>query len=151
MRTNALRASNHIGDKMMTHPHLGLVPTLFELPDTPQHKVVSMFSGIGGMDMGFLGGFDYLGKTYDRLPLPNRMGTITAKAHVRLIGITCTEIFNSGEFWKHLHSLPKQALFIEYWGESVPPENRIAAWLRKADKLAKGWKPSEHLFKDYRC
>ena len=38
------------------------------------------------------------------------------------------------------------ALFVEYWGESVPPQKRIARWLEKADKLAKGWKPSESLF-----
>ena len=38
------------------------------------------------------------------------------------------------------------ALFVEYWGESVPPEKRIERWLEKADKLAKGWKPSESLF-----
>ena len=40
------------------------------------------------------------------------------------------------------------ALFIEYWGESVPPEKRIARWLEKADELAKGWKPSKSLFLD---
>ena len=28
--------------------------------------VVSMFSGCGGMDLGFLGGFDFLGKHYDK-------------------------------------------------------------------------------------
>lgn len=39
------------------------------------------------------------------------------------------------------------ALFVEYWGESVPPAQRIRKWLEKADRLAKGWKPSEYLFK----
>ncbi len=38
------------------------------------------------------------------------------------------------------------ALFVEYWGESVPPEQRIAKWLSKADSIAKGWVPSEVLF-----
>ena len=38
------------------------------------------------------------------------------------------------------------ALFIEYWGESVTPENRIARWLEKADGHARGWKPSDSLF-----
>jgi hypothetical protein len=38
------------------------------------------------------------------------------------------------------------ALFVEYWGENVPPEKRIARWLEKADSLASGWKPSESLF-----
>lgn len=39
------------------------------------------------------------------------------------------------------------ALFEEYWGVAVPPEERIAEWLRRADKFASGiWKPSEELF-----
>jgi hypothetical protein len=38
-------------------------------------------------------------------------------------------------------------LFEEYWGEAVEPERRIQMWLQKADSLAKGWKPSESLFK----
>ncbi|NQY81655.1 MAG: restriction endonuclease [Alphaproteobacteria bacterium] len=38
-------------------------------------------------------------------------------------------------------------LFIEYWGASCPPNDRIAEWLKMADGYAKNWKPSEHLFK----
>ena len=38
------------------------------------------------------------------------------------------------------------ALFVEYWGESVPPEKRIERWLEKADKLARDWRPSGSLF-----
>jgi hypothetical protein len=38
------------------------------------------------------------------------------------------------------------ALFVEYWGESAAPENRIKRWLEKADAVASGWKPSESLF-----
>jgi len=30
---------------------------------------LSLFSGCGGMDMGLMGGFDFLGKTYDRHPI----------------------------------------------------------------------------------
>lgn len=40
------------------------------------------------------------------------------------------------------------ALFVEYWGESVAPQDRIKRWLEKADELAKGWKPSGYLFID---
>lgn len=40
------------------------------------------------------------------------------------------------------------ALFVEYWGESVPPEQRICRWLEKADALATGWIPSQSLFLD---
>jgi len=38
------------------------------------------------------------------------------------------------------------ALFVEYWGESVPPEERIARWLAKADSMARDWTPSQSLF-----
>lgn len=38
------------------------------------------------------------------------------------------------------------ALFVEYWGESVPPEKRISRWLEKADELATEWVPSKSLF-----
>jgi hypothetical protein len=38
------------------------------------------------------------------------------------------------------------ALFVEYWGEPVRPEERIAKWLSRADELARDWRPSEVLF-----
>ena len=40
----------------------------------------------------------------------------------------------------------EDALFVEYWGESVPPEERINKWLEKADNFASGWIPSQVLF-----
>lgn len=40
----------------------------------------------------------------------------------------------------------EDALFVEYWGESVPPAERIDKWLERADRLARGWIPSEALF-----
>lgn len=40
------------------------------------------------------------------------------------------------------------ALFVEYWGESVLPKNRIKRWLEKADELAGNWTPSKSLFLD---
>lgn len=42
----------------------------------------------------------------------------------------------------------EDAIFVEYWGESVPPERRIARWLEKADAVAREWKPSESIFCD---
>lgn len=40
----------------------------------------------------------------------------------------------------------EDALFVEYWGASVSPDQRIDQWLKKADAFAISWKPSEHLF-----
>ncbi len=42
----------------------------------------------------------------------------------------------------------ENALFEEYWGREVAPEDRIAEWLKLADEYAKDWKPSEELFTD---
>jgi hypothetical protein len=42
----------------------------------------------------------------------------------------------------------EDALFVEYWGESVAPTQRLKRWLLKADTFAKGWKPSAVLFKE---
>ena len=39
------------------------------------------------------------------------------------------------------------ALFVEYWECSVPPERRLKEWVKRADKLAVGWKPSDYMFK----
>ena len=38
------------------------------------------------------------------------------------------------------------ALFKEYWGFVVAPEQRICKWLELADGYARGWIPSEELF-----
>lgn len=43
----------------------------------------------------------------------------------------------------------EDALFEEYWGISVPKNQRIREWLRRADAIAKGWTPSSSLFLDY--
>jgi hypothetical protein len=40
----------------------------------------------------------------------------------------------------------EDALFVEYWGESVAPNQRIAKWLTLADKIATDWIPSQVLF-----
>jgi hypothetical protein len=39
-------------------------------------------------------------------------------------------------------------LYVEYWGRSVPPDQRITEWLKQADQYAEGWLPSDHLFKN---
>lgn len=41
------------------------------------------------------------------------------------------------------------AVFFEYWGESVKPSDRIARWLEKADGFAHDWLPSASLFREY--
>jgi hypothetical protein len=40
----------------------------------------------------------------------------------------------------------EDALFVEYWEESVQPQLRIQRWLEKADAIARDWVPSKRLF-----
>lgn len=40
----------------------------------------------------------------------------------------------------------EDALFVEYWGFSVPPNQRIKEWLRLADSYSRDWIPSKVLF-----
>ncbi|NJN62940.1 MAG: DNA cytosine methyltransferase [Coleofasciculaceae cyanobacterium RL_1_1] len=44
-------------------------PTLnLPLQSSHTHRIISLFSGCGGMDLGFLGNFTFLGKHYPKLP-----------------------------------------------------------------------------------
>ena len=40
----------------------------------------------------------------------------------------------------------EDALFVEYWGESCPPERRVKRWRELADAEATSWTPSKTLF-----
>ena len=57
-------------------------------------------------------------------------------------------VVNNGDRRIYIQSALRMddALFVEYWGESVPPEKRIERWLEKADECATGWIPSKSLF-----
>lgn len=70
---------------------------------------VSLFAGCGGLDLGFLGGFDFLGKQYRRLPFDivwaNDIDQAACATYRGNIGkeIIC------GDIWDHLGSLPRSA------------------------------------------
>jgi len=72
-------------------------------------SVVSLFSGCGGLDLGFMGGFKFLDKTYDRLPFKiiwaNDIEAAACETYRHNIGgdIVC------GDIWKAMDSLPKKA------------------------------------------
>ena len=70
--------------------------------------VVSMFSGCGGMDLGFRGGFNVLGRTYDRLPFrvvwANELNPAACKTYTRNLGeIRCADV------WDAIESMPRTA------------------------------------------
>lgn len=91
------KASRHI-----TH-------TMTSNPESQAFTLVSMFSGCGGMDLGFLGGFEVFGRRYERLPFrivwANEHNAKACATYRRNIGadIIC------GDVWDALPSLPPKA------------------------------------------
>lgn len=74
-----------------------------------EFSVVSLFSGCGGLDLGFLGGFKFLGKFYDRLPYKvvwaNDLSETACKTYEKNLG----HQIHCGDIWKQLDTLPKKA------------------------------------------
>jgi len=71
--------------------------------------VVSMFSGCGGMDIGFLGGFDFLGKRYDKtrfsIVWANEINSAACKTYKSNIGNHIIE----GDIYDVMDTLPRYA------------------------------------------
>lgn len=78
--------------------------------DRPQKiKVVSLFSGCGGMDLGFLGGFEFLGKKFKKLPYEiiwaNELNPSACKTYRTNFKHDIVE----GDIYQHMHELPEKA------------------------------------------
>ncbi|HIU06149.1 MAG TPA: DNA cytosine methyltransferase [Candidatus Onthoplasma faecigallinarum] len=63
------------------------------------YKVVSLFSGCGGLDLGIEGGFNYLNNYYDKNPFKiiwandiNEKATLTQKLNFKNINVVCQDI-----------------------------------------------------------
>ncbi len=64
------------------------------------YRIASLFAGCGGMDLGFVGGFDFLGKKFDRtgfdIVWANELNPAACKTYARNLGnhIVCGDIKN---------------------------------------------------------
>jgi DNA (cytosine-5)-methyltransferase 1 len=72
-------------------------------------SVVSLFSGAGGLDLGFRGGFNFLGHSYERTPFDivwaNELNMAAARTYRRNVGEEIIE----GNIWDHIENLPTHA------------------------------------------
>lgn len=71
--------------------------------------VVSMFSGCGGMDLGFLGGFPFGGKYYDRLPFEVVWANDVSEAAGRTYEKNLKQEIHVGDVASVMDTLPESA------------------------------------------
>lgn len=73
-----------------------------------EFRVVSMFSGCGGLDLGFLGGFEVFGRHYDRLPFrvvwANDRNVAACRTYRRNFG----EPIHCGDVWNAIETMPRE-------------------------------------------
>jgi DNA (cytosine-5)-methyltransferase 1 len=74
-----------------------------------KHSVVSLFSGCGGMDLGFRGEFDIFGKTYDALPFDIVWANDINQAACRTYRNNLGDVIHCGDIWQSLDKIPKRA------------------------------------------
>lgn len=71
-------------------------------------SVVSMFSGCGGMDLGLLGGFDFLGKHHAKQPFKIIWANDLNKYACETYRTNLNHSILEGSVWDHFDSLPVQ-------------------------------------------
>ena len=72
-------------------------------------SVISLFSGCGGLDLGFSGGFEFLGKDYSQTPFEiiwaNDLNSAACRTYKKNIGEHIVE----GDIWKMMDEIPLEA------------------------------------------
>lgn len=71
-----------------------------------RRSVVSMFSGCGGMDLGFRGGFEYLGRRYAKNPFEILWANDLNEAACRTYSENLKHDIHCGDIWELLGTLP---------------------------------------------
>ncbi len=71
-----------------------------------QFTVVSMFSGCGGMDLGFTGGFKVFGRHYARLPFRIVWANDLNAAACRTYRRNLQHDIRPGDIWGHIDTIP---------------------------------------------
>ena len=82
-----------------------------EEPDTAQKdlKVVSLFSGCGGMDLGFRGAFQIFGRRFARNPFEIVWANDLNEAACRTYQRNLEDNIRCGSIWDLMHTLPANA------------------------------------------
>ena len=73
------------------------------------YKVISLFSGCGGMDLGFRGGFQFGKRYYDRLPFDVVWANDINRAACQTYKLNLGHAILEGDIAKVMDTLPKRA------------------------------------------
>ena len=73
-----------------------------------EHTVISMFSGCGGMDLGFRGGFTFRGREYEKHPFKIVWANDYNEAACRTYKLNIGPHVHCGDVWELLDRLPKK-------------------------------------------
>ncbi len=71
--------------------------------------IISLFSGCGGMDLGFKGGFEFLGKKYPKLPFEITWANDFNEAACRTYAKNVGNHIKVGDIWKLIDEMPTSA------------------------------------------
>lgn len=80
-----------------------------EESDSGKASVVSLFSGCGGMDLGFRGGFEVFGQEYSRLPFSINWANDINPAACASYRRNLSEDVHCGDVWTLLEDMPEQS------------------------------------------
>jgi DNA (cytosine-5)-methyltransferase 1 len=84
-------------------------PNLSSTKQNKTFKVVSLFSGCGGMDLGFKGGFEFLGKKYDSHPFEIIWANDLNEAACRTYRKNVGREIHAGDIWQLMNRIPETA------------------------------------------
>ncbi|MDE2125602.1 MAG: DNA (cytosine-5-)-methyltransferase [Armatimonadetes bacterium] len=73
------------------------------------HSVVSLFSGCGGLDLGFTGGFQFLGREYDALPFEIKWANDVNPNACNTYRRNLADHIVCGDVWESMSSMPERA------------------------------------------
>jgi DNA (cytosine-5)-methyltransferase 1 len=95
-------------DNFLIQPKL--YPKAREITQTIKpYTVVSLFSGCGGMDLGFLGGFASIGRAYNRHPFEIVWANELNKAACATYRSNIDDKIHCGDIWDYMNMLPPKA------------------------------------------
>lgn len=101
--------ANHVLSSQYPHEIEPLATAVPTTENKSSFTVVSLFSGCGGMDLGFKGGFTSLGRRYAENPFnivwANEINEAACRTYRKNIG----KHIHHGDIWELLDNLPEQA------------------------------------------